>query len=187
MIVELPSQIMENWCWEKEALDLFAAHYQSGEKIPQALFDKMIKAKNFRTASQFLRQVSFAAMDLDLHINYKPEFHGDLLAYCRKYAQDYSVVPLEDDYAMIAGFSHLFSDPVGYAAAYYSYHWAAVLEADAFTRFQKEGIFNRDTAASLRKEILSAGNTQEADVLFRNFMGRDPDSDALLRREGIIY
>ncbi len=184
--VELPSQIMENWCWEKEALDLYAAHYLTGAKIPQDLYEKMIKAKNFRSASQFLRQVSFAALDLDLHTNYKHETDGDILSYCRNFAQKYSAVELENDYAMIVGFSHLFSSPVAYACGYYSYHWAAVLEADAFTRFQNEGIFNQQTSSSFRKEILSAGNTFEANELFKNFMGRDPDSTALLKRDGIL-
>lgn len=183
--VELPSQIMENWCWEKDVLDQFATHYKTGEKIPQSLLDKMNRARNYRSANQFMRQLSFGTLDLLLHTEYDQAKDGEVLAYARRISEPFSATPLEDDFAMLAGFTHLFSSPVGYAAGYYSYKWAEVLDADAFTRFQKEGIFSRETGMSFRNEILSKGNSEKPEVLFRNFMGREPDSEALLRRSGI--
>jgi len=183
--VELPSQIMENWCWEREALDLFARHYQTGEPIPEPLFDRMQKVRTFRSAYQSMRQLGFASLDLSLHTRYQPEQHGDPIAYTRDLAAAFSPAPLPADYAMITGFSHLFASSVGYAAGYYSYKWAEVLDADAFTRFSQEGVFNRATGQAFRQSILARGNTAEPEELFRAFMGRDPDPEALLRRSGL--
>jgi oligopeptidase A len=183
--IELPSQILENWCWEREALDLMASHYQTGEKLPDELYQKMMKARNFRSASQMIRQVGFASVDLALHRTYSRERDGEILPFCRDLLNRFSTVPLPEDYAMIAGFTHLFSSPVGYAAAYYSYHWAEVLDADAFSRFQHEGIMNTRTGQAFRDTVLSRGDTEDADQLFRDFMGRDPDIQALLTRAGL--
>lgn len=182
--VELPSQIMENWTWERESLDLLARHYQTGERIPEELFQKMLRARNFRAANAQMRQLAFGVVDIALHVDYDEARDGDLYAYARKIFQRFTPAPVPDDYAMIASFSHIFSG--GYACGYYSYKWAEVLDADAFTRFQKEGIFNRATGMAFRREILEKGNTEDANVLFRNFMGRDPDPEALFRRSGLV-
>src|SRR5580658_2730227 len=140
--VELPSQIMENWCWEREALDLFARHYQTGAGIPEDLFQKMVRARTYRGANGQMRQLGFGFVDLKLHREYDPARDGDVLTYAREILQPFSAAKFPDNYAMIAGFTHLFSSPVGYGAGYYSYKWAEVLDADAFTRFRDEGIFS---------------------------------------------
>jgi oligopeptidase A len=183
--VELPSQIMENWCWEREALDLFARHFQTGVRIPEDLFQKMIRARNFRSANAQMRQLGFGIVDLSLHTEYSPEA-GDVIEYSRRILQRFSAAELPEDYAMIASFTHLFSGPVGYGAGYYSYKWAEVLDADAFTRFKEQGIFSREVGASFKGNILSKGNSEDPAELYRKFMGRDPDPDALLRRSGLM-
>ncbi|MCY4188550.1 MAG: M3 family metallopeptidase [Bryobacterales bacterium] len=180
--VELPSQIMENWCWERMALDMFAKHYETGETIPDDLFAKMKRARNFRSANAQMRQLGFATLDLALHIEFDPQRDGDVVAYARSILQSHASAPLPADYAMVAGFTHLFSSPVGYGAGYYSYKWSEMLDADAFTRFAREGIFNSATGASFRRNILEKGDSAEPEALFRAFMGRDPDQEALLRR-----
>jgi oligopeptidase A len=133
--VELPSQIMENWTWERPALDLFARHYQTGEPLPEDLFSRLCAAKNFRSGEAQMRQLGFATLDLALHRDYDPERDGDVLAYVRGIQQEFSTATLPDDFALVASFTHLFAHPTGYAAAYYSYKWAEVLDADAFSRF----------------------------------------------------
>jgi oligopeptidase A len=183
--VELPSQIMENWCWEREALDLFARHHETGEPIPEELFQKLIRARNFRSANMQMRQLGFGIVDLSLHTEYSPERDGDVIQYARTMLQAFSAAQLPADYAMIASFTHLFASPVGYGAGYYSYKWAEVLDADAFTRFKNEGVFSRTAGMDFRGHILSKGNSQDPAELYRGFMGRDPDPDALLRRSGL--
>jgi oligopeptidase A len=184
--VELPSQIMENWCWERSGLDLFAAHYETNERIPHELYEKMVRARTYRAANAQMRQLGFAAVDLALHQSYDPARDGDAMAYARDLLQGYSANKLPEDYAMLAGFGHIFAHPVGYAAGYYSYKWAEVLDADAFTRFKKEGITNPEVGRAFRETILSKGNSEEAEKLYHDFMGRGPKLDPLLERAGLL-
>jgi oligopeptidase A len=183
--VELPSQIMENWCWEREALDLFARHHETGEPIPEDLFQKMRGARTFRGANAQMRQVGLGFVDFALHVDYSPEAEPDAVAYSRRILQEFSPAPFPEDHAMIAGFTHLFADPVGYAAGYYSYKWAEVLDADAFTSFRANGIFDRQTGRRFREIILSRGDGEDPAELYRAFTGRDPDPGALLERLGL--
>ncbi len=173
--VELPSQIMENWCWERESLHLFARHYETGELLPDELLEKMRRARTFRAATQQMRQLSFGVVDLQLHASSKVPADGHLQRWARNLMARYSPAPLPEDYGMLASFLHLFSDPVGYAAGYYSYKWAEVLDADAFGRFLQDGIFNQQTGLAFRHHILEQGNSADPAVLYRNFLGRDPD------------
>jgi oligopeptidase A len=183
--VELPSQIMENWCWERSGLDLFAAHYDTHEPVPDELYQKMVRARTYRAANAQMRQLGFAAVDLALHQGYDPARDGDAMAYGRDILQAHSATKLPEDYAMLAGFGHMFAHPVGYAAGYYSYKWAEVLDADAFTRFKKEGITNPEVGRAFRDTILSKGNSEEAEKLYQDFMGRGPKLDPLLERAGL--
>ncbi|WP_437597871.1 M3 family metallopeptidase [Sorangium sp. So ce590] len=182
--VELPSQIMENWCWEREALDLFARHHETGAPVPDDLLQRMRAARTFRAGATTMRQLGFAEIDLALHMDWAPE-RGDVVEFAREVLARYSPVPLPEGYAMIAGFSHLFSSPVGYAAGYYSYKWAEVLDADAFSRFQEEGLFSRKVGDAFRSQILALGDTQDPMDLYRSFRGREPTLDALLQRSGL--
>jgi oligopeptidase A len=184
--VELPSQIMENWCWERAALDIFARHHETDAPIPEALFEKMTRARTFRGGYQTMRQLGFAAVDLALHRDYDPTTDGDVLPYARAVASTFQPTPMLDDYAMITGFLHLFSSPVGYAAGYYSYKWAEVLEADAFSRFAEEGLFSREVGQAFRETILERGDSRDPMELFVDFMGREPDQKALLVRSGLV-
>jgi oligopeptidase A len=183
--VELPSQIMENWCWERQALDLFARHWETGEPIPDALFQKMKRARTFRAANAQMRQLGMAIVDLLLHTRYSPLRDPDPVDYSRTLLQEFVPAPLPPEHAMIAAFTHLFGSPVGYGAGYYSYKWAEVLDADAFTRFRDHGIFSREVGSEFREKILSKGESQDPAELYRNFMGRDPDPQALLERSGL--
>ena len=183
--VELPSQIMENWCSEREALGLFAAHYETGAPLPEALLQRLNATRTFRAASMQMRQLGFAAVDLALNIDYAPERDGDVMDYGNRILQRYAASELPKDYGMLAGFQHLFSHPVGYAAGYYSYKWAEVLDADAFGRFKREGIFNPTVGRAFRDAILSQGDARDPMDLFVTFMGRKPDPQALLVRQGL--
>jgi oligopeptidase A len=184
--VELPSQIMENWCWERGALDMLARHWQTGETIPGDLFGKMKRARNFRAANAQMRQLGFGFVDLLLHTGYSPERDGDPVEFARGILQEFSPAPLPPRHAMIAAFTHLFSEPVGYGAGYYSYKWAEVLDADAFTRFRDSGVFSREVGSEFRASILSRGDSEDPTELYRRFMGREPDPRALLERSGLL-
>lgn len=183
--VELPSQIMENWTWQRESLDLFARHHETGATIPDDIYTKMIAARNFRSACGTMRQLQFAKMDLLLHLNTAEFLVGDLETKARAVVADCMIPTQPPARTIVKRFNHLFSDPVGYAAGYYSYKWAEVLDADAFTRFEREGIFNAATGADFIRHILSRGNSADPAELYRGFMGRDPDLAALLKRSGL--
>ncbi len=178
--VELPSQLLENWAWEREALDLFARHWESGERLPDDLFDRMVSAKWFLGGWRQMRQLDFGRIDQALHHLFRPEEDGDPVAWVTELLRPHAPTAEFAESHPLPFFMHLFSG--GYAASYYSYLWSEVLEADLFTRFQSEGIFDRSTGLSFLETILSAGDRDDPEILFRDFMGRDPDPQALLRR-----
>jgi oligopeptidase A len=184
--VELPSQIMENWTWEREALDLFSEHWQTKARIPQDLFEKMVRARTYRAANAMMRQLGFATVDLSLHIDYRPDLDGDVVDYARRKMQGFAPVQLPEDYAFISSFGHLFSSEVGYAAGYYSYKWAEVLDADAFSRFKEHGVFSAEVGSAFRLNILERGNGADPMELYKQFMGREPKLEALLVRSGLV-
>jgi oligopeptidase A len=146
----------------------------------------MVRARTYRGASGQMRQLGFGFVDLRLHREYEASRDGDVILYARNVLQPFSAAQFPPDYAMIAGFTHLFASPVGYGAAYYSYKWAEVLDADAFTRFRDEGIFSPEVGAEFRTHILSRGDSEDPAELYRRFMGRDPDPNALLVRSGLV-
>ena len=179
--VELPSQIMENWCNKKEVLDTFCAHYKSGEKLPDNLFKKFERAQKFRAATACMRQLSFAKIDLEMHAN-TPKFLGaNIEELAQETLKDYKQKFSQTPHTILPHFTHIFGDPVGYAAGYYSYKWAEALDADAFSRFEKEGLFNRKTGMDFADKILRVGASVDPEKAFENFMGRAPDFDALVR------
>ncbi|HHT2819690.1 oligopeptidase A [Klebsiella quasipneumoniae] len=181
--VELPSQFMENWCWEPEALAFISGHYETGEPLPQALLEKMLAAKNYQAAMFILRQLEFGLFDFRLHAEYKPEQGAKILETLAEIKKQVAVVPGPTWGRFPHAFSHIFAG--GYAAGYYSYLWADVLAADAFSRFEEEGIFNRETGQSFLDNILSRGGSEEPMVLFKRFRGREPQLDAMLEHYGI--
>ncbi len=179
--VELPSQLMENWTWDREALRLFARRFDTGEPMPEELFGRMERARTFMAAYDQMRQLSFATVDLELHMRFDPDApDADPLAFAERVLAPFAIRPDAVNRDMLASFSHIFSG--AYAAGYYSYKWAEVLDADAFTRFEAEGVFNRETGRAYVETILARGDAADPLELFRAFMGRDPDPRALLRR-----
>ncbi|MDO5665564.1 MAG: M3 family metallopeptidase [Bacteroidia bacterium] len=180
--VELPSQIMENWLVEKDYLDKFAFHYQTGEKMPGELVQKIINAANYNTGYLTLRQLSFGYLDMAWHTLNQP-FSGDVREFEQKAMLPVKLLPIVPEASMSTAFGHIFSG--GYAAGYYSYKWAEVLEADAFAAFKKNGIFDKKTARSFRVNILERGNTEEPMELYKRFRGQEPSIDALLDRNGV--
>jgi oligopeptidase A len=194
--VELPSQLMENWCWEREALDLISGHHESGEPLPDDLFARLIAARRFMAGWMQMRQVSFGTLDLSLHDRLAPRLREadspsaleelderqgeEAMAFTRDELLPFSPSQRFAEGHPLTSFTHVFAG--GYAAGYYSYLWSEVLDADVFTRFRAEGIFNRETGRAYVDTILSSGDAADPDVLFRQFMGRSPDPAALLER-----
>ena len=181
--VELPSQFMENWCWEREALDLFASHYESGATIPDELYQRMIAAKNFQSAMQMLRQLEFALFDFRMHLEYQPGKDNDIHKTLNEVRKQVAVIQPPAFNRFENGFTHIFGG--GYAAGYYSYKWAEVLSADAFSAFEETGIFNSETGKRFLNSILEQGGSREPMELFIEFRGREPSIDALLRHSGL--
>lgn len=180
--VELPSQFMENWCWEPEAIALISAHYQTGETLPASLLEKMLAAKNFQSGLQMIRQLEFSLFDFILHANYDPAHPISAQDVLNNVRQRVAVITPPSYNRFENSFSHIFAG--GYAAGYYSYKWAEVLSADAYSRFEEEGVFNATAGDDFLREILTQGGSKEPMTLFKNFRGRAPSPDALLRHSG---
>ena len=180
--VELPSQFMENFAIEKEFLRTFAFHYKTGEPLPDELIDRIVKSRNYNVAYACMRQVSFGLLDMAYYTK-KDEFTDDIIPFEKKAWEKAMILPQLPDTCMTVQFSHIMAG--GYAAGYYSYKWAEVLDADAFAVFKKHGIFNKETALRFRENILSKGGTENPMTLYKRFKGGEPTIDALLKRNGI--
>ena len=181
--VELPSQFMENWCWERETLDLISGHYQTGETIPAALFQRMQAARNFQSAMQMVRQLEFALFDMRLHIEFDPARSGRIYETLERVRKQVAVVETPAFNRFAHGFSHIFGG--SYAAGYYSYKWAEVLSSDAFSLFEENGIFDRDTGLHFLRQVLEQGGAGDPMDLYVAFRGREPNIEALLRHSGL--
>ncbi|SEG04918.1 M3 family metallopeptidase [Algoriphagus boritolerans] len=181
--VELPSQIFENWCYEKECLDLFAKHYQTDEKIPEELIEKIKKSANFQQGYMTMRQISLGLLDMAYHSK-DPSAIADLRKFEEEVMEKTDLLPKVPGTMASTSFSHIFQG--GYSSGYYSYKWAEVLDADAFELFLERGVFDQRTAISFETNILSAGGTEHPAILYKRFRGRDPKADALLKRSGLI-
>ncbi|RLW67683.1 MAG: oligopeptidase A [gamma proteobacterium symbiont of Stewartia floridana] len=181
--VELPSQFMENWCWEQQALELISGHVESGEPIPDELFQRLHGAKNFQSAMQMVRQLEFSIFDFRIHQEYDPDQGGRIYQILDQVREQVSVIKPPSWNRFPHGFSHIFAG--GYAAGYYSYKWAEVLSADAFSRFEEQGIFSQEAGQAFLQEILEQGGSKDAMELFVAFRGREPQIEPLLRHSGI--
>jgi oligopeptidase A len=181
--VELPSQFMENWCWERDALDLITGHFETGETLPEELFAKMQAAKNFQSGMQMVRQLEFALFDFRLHAEYSPEVGARVQETLDAVRKQVAVIKAPSFNRFQHSFSHIFAG--GYAAGYYSYKWAEVLSADAFAKFEENGIFDSKTGTEFLECILEQGGSQEPMELFVAFRGREPSIEPLLRHSGI--
>ncbi len=181
--VELPSQIMENWCYEPEALALFANHYQTGEIIPQEYVEKIKESASFQEGMATLRQISFGLLDMAFHSN-NPNGITDVKAFEKAVFENTTLFPDVAENCMSVSFSHIFQG--GYSSGYYSYKWAEVLDADAFAYFQEKGIFDKEVATKFKENILSKGGTEQPMILYKRFRGQEPSPDALLKRAGLV-
>ncbi|MDR2779228.1 MAG: M3 family metallopeptidase [Puniceicoccales bacterium] len=182
--VELPSQIMENFCWERVSLDIFARHFETGERMPEELLEKMIAAKNHMSGSGMMGQLCFAKLDLELHQKYENYANIYIEDRLKQVLETYRMTLSEYVPTITLSFKHIFGG--GYSAGYYSYKWAEVLDADAFNKFKEHGVLSRKVGNEFREKILSKGDSEEADVLYRDFMGRDPDIEPLFIRSGLV-
>lgn len=178
--VELPSQIMQNWTWEEEALALLSGHHETGELLPKELYDKLRSARTFMGGWKQMRQLSLGHLDLQLHRGDPVDITSDLMLHIEGLFEEYAPSSSFAQMHAATSFTHLFSG--GYAAAYYSYLWAEVLDADAFGRFRREGIFKREVGQAYLSAILTRGDSADPEDLFREFMGRNPDPQPLLDR-----
>ena len=181
--VELPSQFMENWCWQPEGIALISSHFETAEPLPQAMLDKLLAARNFQAAMQMVRQLEFSLFDFRIHQEYNPHVQGGVQTILDEVREQLAVVPAVPYNRFQHGFSHIFAG--GYAAGYYSYKWAEVLSADAFSKFEEEGIFNLATGQSFLENVLQQGGSQEPMALFIAFRGREPSVEPLLRHSGL--
>ena len=181
--VELPSQFLENWCWERESIDMISGHYQTGEALPNDLLNNMRNARNFQSAMQLVRQLEFALFDMHLHLKSTPDSVVDVQSTLNAIREQVAVVPAPSFNRFQHGFSHIFAG--GYSAGYFSYKWAEVLSADAFARFEEEGIFNQQTGQSFLENVLEMGGSRDAMASFKAFRGREPTVDALLKHAGL--
>ncbi len=181
--VELPSQFLENWCWESQAVNLIAQHYQTGEQLPDGLFAKMLSAKNFQAGMQMVRQLEFSLFDFRIHAEYDPEKGARVQDILDEVRAEVAVIKPPEYHRFQHSFSHIFAG--GYAAGYYSYKWAEVLSSDAFSKFEETGIFNQETGLAFLEAILEQGGSRDPMDLFIEFRGREPEIDALLRHSGI--
>jgi peptidyl-dipeptidase Dcp len=181
--VELPSQVMENWCYEPEALALFAKHYQTGEIIPQEYVEKIKESASFQEGMATLRQISFGLLDMAFHSN-NPTSITDVKAFEKAAFEGTNLYPDVAENCMSVSFSHIFQG--GYSSGYYSYKWAEVLDADAFAYFQEKGIFDKEVATKFKENILSKGGTEPPMELYKRFRGHEPNADALLKRAGLV-
>jgi oligopeptidase A len=181
--VELPSQFMENFCWEWDVLSHMTEHVDTGEPLPRALFDKLIAAKNFQSGMQLMRQLEFALFDMRLHHDFDPFARRTPLDLALEIRQQIAVVPRPDYDRGPSSFSHIFAS--GYAAGYYSYKWAEVLSADAYSLFEEKGVLSPEAGARFRDEVLARGGSRPALESFVAFRGRPPQIDALLRHNGM--
>ncbi|MFK8081317.1 MAG: M3 family metallopeptidase [Granulosicoccus sp.] len=181
--VELPSQFLENWCWQRESIDMISSHYQTGESLPDALLEKMRSARNFQSAMQLVRQLEFSVFDMQIHLQSTTEQAADVQSTLDKLREQIAVVPTPAFNRFQHGFSHIFAG--GYSAGYFSYKWAEVLSADAFSRFEEDGIFNPETGQAFLQNVLEVGGSRDAMDSFKAFRGREPEVDALLRHSGL--
>jgi len=181
--VELPSQLMENWCWERQALDLISSHWETGETLPDDMFEKLRSAKNFQSGMQMMRQLEFALFDFRLHLEYEPAKGARIQETLDDVRQQVAVLSPPAFNRFQHAFSHIFAG--GYAAGYYSYKWAEVLSSDVFSAFEDNGVFDHDTGRHFLDTVLRQGGSRDAMALFTDFRGREPTIDALLRHNGI--
>jgi oligopeptidase A len=181
--VELPSQFMENWCWEREPINLISAHFETGEPLPDELFERMCDARNFQSAMQMVRQLEFALFDMRIHVEYQRERDGRIYEILNQVREQVAVVPAPGFNRFAHGFSHIFGG--GYAAGYYSYKWAEVLSADAYSLFEETAVFDHESGRRFLENILEQGGSADPMQLYRQFRGREPDIRALLRHSGL--
>jgi oligopeptidase A len=182
--VELPSQFFENWCWDKESLALLSQHIDTHEPLPDSVYTNLVNSKNFLSAMALVRQLEFSIFDFRIHEQYVQSDDNFIMHTLTKVRSEVSVVPVANYNRFQNSFSHIFAG--GYAAGYYSYKWAEVLSADAFAKFEEDGIFNAKTGREFLRSILEVGGSKKAKLAFKDFRGRDPEIAALLRQNGIV-